>query len=308
MERLTPKSRHHLAFLVTIAISFVFIGHIWAQTSATGALTGVTLDPSGSALSGVSLQLINKETAEIQSATSDGQGRFSFALLSPGQYELKAFKRAFATLYQSGINIVVTETLRLEVRLRLETVVGNVLVSEPEMVQTDSYALGRVVNGTAISNLPLVTRNFTQIAGLSPGVVAGVFNAGELGLGGTAQSQISPSNDGIFVHGARSYDNNWQLDGISVSDVQGSGSSSGGIPIPNPDTIQEFKVQTGLYDAAYGRYAGANVSVVTKTGSNAFHGTVFEFLRNNVLNANDYFFNRAGQPRPTIRGGCRRAD
>jgi hypothetical protein len=80
-----------------------------------------------------------------------------------------------------------------------------------------------------------------------------VFNAGGLGLGGIALSQIASSNDGIFVHGARSYDNNWQLDGITVSDVQSSGAGSGGIPIPNPDALQEFKVQTGLYDASYGR-------------------------------------------------------
>ena len=103
------------------------------------------------------------------------------------------------------------------------------------------------------------------------------------------------------MHGARSYDNNFQLDGISVSDVQGSGAASGGIPIPSPDSIQEFKVQTGLYDAAYGRYGGANVSVITKTGGNSFHGTVFEFLRNDVLNANDFFLNRADQPRPPLK-------
>jgi hypothetical protein len=120
-------------------------------------------------------------------------------------------------------------------------------------------------------------------------------------LGGTAQSQISSSNDGIFVHGSRSYENNWQLDGVSVSDVQSSGSSSGGIPLPNPDAIQEFKVQTGLYDAAYGRYAGANVSVVTKMGSNDYHGTIFEFFRNDDLNANDFFFNETGQPRAALK-------
>jgi hypothetical protein len=158
-----------------------------------------------------------------------------------------------------------------------------------------------VVDETAVSDLPLVARNFAQIASLSPGVVAGVYNAGELGLGGTALSQISASNDGIYVHGARSYNNNWQLDGISVSDVQGSGAGSGGIPIPNPDTIQEFKVQTGLYDAAYGRSAGADVSVVTKTGGNAYHGTIFEFLRNDILNANDYFLNATGQPRAALK-------
>jgi hypothetical protein len=134
-----------------------------------------------------------------------------------------------------------------------------------------------------------------------PGVVSGVFNAGELGLGGIALSQISKSNDGIYVHGARSYDNDSQLDGIDVSDVQSTGATSGGIPIPNPDTIQEFKVQTALNDAAYGRFGGASISVVTKTGGNAFHGSIFEFFRNEVLNANDFFLNQAGQPRPALR-------
>ena len=169
------------------------------------------------------------------------------------------------------------------------------------MVQTDSAALGRVVNESLVSELPLVTRNFAQITALSPGVAVGVYNAGELGLGGTALSQIAKSNDGIFVHGARSYDNNFLLDGISVSDVQGSAGGSGGIPIPNPDSIQEFKVQTGLYDAGYGRYAGANISLITKTGGNDFHGTVFEFFRNEVLNANDFFLNQTEQPRPALK-------
>jgi hypothetical protein len=91
------------------------------------------------------------------------------------------------------------------------------------------------------------------------------------------------------------------MDGISVSDVQGSAAGSGGIPIPNPDSIQEFKVQTGLYDAAYGRYAGANVSLITKTGGNAFHGALFEFFRNEALDANDYFLNQTGQRRPVLK-------
>jgi hypothetical protein len=131
--------------------------------------------------------------------------------------------------------------------------------------------------------------------------MAGVPNAGELGLGGIALSQTSRSTDGIFVHGLRSYENNWQLDGVSVSDVQGSGSASGGIPIPNPDSIQEFKVQTGLYDAAYGRYAGANVTVVTRSGGKEYHGGAFEFFRNDVLNSNDFFRNRTRQPRPVLK-------
>src|SRR5205085_10656150 len=96
-------------------------------------------------------------------------------------------------------------------------------------------------------------------------------------------------------------DNNFELDGISVSDVQGSASGSGGIPIPNPDTIEEFKVQTGLYDSAFGRYAGANISVITKTGNDEYHGTAFEFLRNTVLNANDFFLNETHQRRADLK-------
>jgi len=285
-----------------IAIMLLYTSRVCGQTASTGALTGVILDPSGRVVAGVNLDLVSRKTSEKQSASSDGEGRFSFPLLPPGSYELRARKTDFGLLRVSGIDITVTETRRLELRLLLATVVQRAEVTaQAPMVQTDSSALGRVVNETAVSGLPLVTRNFAQIASLSPGVIAGVYNAGELGLGGTALSQISASNDGIYVHGARSYNNNWQIDGISVSDVQGSGAGSGGIPIPNPDTIQEFKVQTGLYDAAYGRYAGGNVSVVTKSGGNAYHGTIFEFLRNDVLNANDFFLNATGQPRGVLK-------
>jgi hypothetical protein len=273
------------------------------QTPSTGALTGVTLDPTGAVLPAVVLLLTNKDTGSTTSVTSDKEGRFSFLLLSPGRYEVQANRTGFDTLITTPtINVSVTETVYIELHLRLATVFHSVEVSaQPTMVQANSSSLGRIVNVTAVSGLPLVTRNFAQIASLSPGVTTGVYNAGELGLGGTALSQIAPSNDGIFVHGARSYDNNFQVDGISVSDVQGSAAGSGGIPIPNPDTIEEFKVQTGLYDAAYGRYGGASVSLVTKAGGNAFHGTAFEFLRNEVLDANDFFLNQTGQPRPVLK-------
>jgi hypothetical protein len=261
-----------------------------SQTASTGAVTGVTLDPSGAVLSGVILQLTKEDGSEARSATSDNNGRFGFFLLPPGTYTVQASRADFKPMSQPDIHVHVTETLRLELHLELATRVEQTQVSsDPMMVQLDTSALGRAVNKETVSSLPLDTRNFTQITGLSPGVAVGVYNAGELGTGGTALSQIGKSNNGIFAHGGRSYDNNWQLDGISISDVQGGGPISGGIPIPNPDVLEEFKVQTGLYDAAFGRAAGANVSVVTKSGTNEYHGTIFEFLRNDVLNAN-YFF------------------
>jgi hypothetical protein len=262
----------------------------------------VTFDSSGAVIPGVEVELTKEGGGEKRPGVSDEDGRFEFLQLPPGRYTLLAKKTNFEPLQLLNLDIYVTETLRLEVHLPLATRVERAQVtSDRLMVQPDSSALGNVVNTKSISDLPLVTRNFAQIAGLSPGVTMGVYNAGELGLGGIALTQIAQSNDGIYVHGARSYDNNFQIDGISVNDVQGSGASSGGIPIPNPDTIEEFKIQTALYDAAYGRFGGANVSLVTKTGSNAFHGTVFEFFRNEVLNANDFFLNQTGQPRAALK-------
>jgi hypothetical protein len=287
--------------LTILALAAVFSNVVHGQTASTGALAGKVLDPSGAVIQKAEVRLTNPQTGDADTIMSDADGDFHFLQLPPGSYELQVSKTGFAPLHLSNINVPVTETVRFELHLRIPSVTGSVQVSsEASMVQTDTIALGRVVNQTAVTGLPLVTRNFAQIADLSPGVVTGVSNAGELGAGDTALSQINKSTDGLFVHGARSYDNNFQLDGISVSDVQGSALSSGGIPIPNPDAIQEFKVQTGLYDASYGRYGGANISVVTKSGGDSYHGTVFEFFRNNVLNANDYFLNRTGQSRPAL--------
>jgi len=301
--RLTLRQYCVSRFLLSVVGVFVFAaGPLVSQTTATGALTGEVLDRSGAVIPEAALRLTDEETNTVLSATSDDLGRFSFLLLAPGNYRLDVSKADFRALTLFGLVISVTETLRVDPRLQLATQLQTTEVqSPPMMIQTETSALGRVVNETTLNELPLVTRNFTQITGLSPGVIVGVYNAGELGLGGTALSQIAASNDGIFVHGARSYDNNVILDGISVSDIQGSASGSGGIPLPNPDSLHEFKVQTGLYDAGYGRFAGANVSVITKTGSNAFHGRIFEFFRNEVLNANDYFLNRTGQRRPVLK-------
>jgi len=301
-ESRRPSCCFWAVLLAAIGFSLLGANLVRGQTSSTGAVTGVTLDPSGAAIPGVNIHLVASDGAERRSATSDSDGRFGFLLLPPGTYEVVASKTDFKSVHQANIQVHVTETLRLDLHFELTTHLEQTQVSSvPVMVQLDAMGLGRTVNENTVIGLPLATRNFAQIAGLSPGVVVGVFNAGELGSGGTALTQVGKSNDGIFVHGGRSYNNNWQLDGVSVSDVLGSGSASGGIPTPNPDTIEEFKVQTGLYDAAFGRTNGANVSVITKTGTNDYHGTVFEFFRNDVLNANDFFLNKSGGERPTLK-------
>lgn len=290
-----------LAFSVAAFLALLSPHNVVGQTPSTGALVGVTYDPAGAVIPDLIVRLTSRENSATRSVVADKEGRFAFLLLNPGEYQVEASSTG-SLMASATVTVHITETTNVDLHLQLATVFHTINVSaHPAMVDTEGPSLGRVVDGTAITGLPLVTRNFAQITSLSPGVSTGVYNAGELGLGGTALSQIAMSNDGIYLHGARSYDNNFQLDGISVSDVQGSASGSGGIPIPNPDSIEEFKVQTGLYDAAYGRYGGANVSLITKTGSNDFHGTLFEFFRNQFLNANDYFLNQTGQPRPALK-------
>ena len=167
--------------------------------------------------------------------------------------------------------------------------------ADQQLVQTDTSALGRVVTAQVVTALLLVNRNYTQILGLSPGVITPVTNASDLGKGSSSSS--GGAAGAKVVNGARPSDNNFQLNGVPVNDNLGVGAGSvlgigdvgGGLPVPNPDTIQEFKVQTGQYDASFGRNAGGNVNIVTKTGSNSFHGSVFEFFRNNNLNGNEYF-------------------
>ena len=293
--------RHRLCIpLIFVILAFSSFGR--AQTSATGAITGIVLDPSGAVVPNVSVEISNESEGITQSTSSNEYGWFVIQLLPPGTYQLQAGRTDFKTLVVSALCIHVTETLRLELHLQpAARVERSQVTSRSQMLQIDSASLGRIVDERAVTGLPLVSRNFSQITGLSPGVSVGVYNAGELGLGGIALSQIASSNDGVYVHGTRSYDNNYQLDGISVSDVQGSGAGSGGIPIPNPDSIQEFKVQTAIYDAVFGRYGGANISLITKTGSDDIHGTAFEFLRNEALNANDFFLNRTNQPRAILR-------
>jgi len=194
---LSVSPRRSPRWWVVFVLSLALADGVCAQTASTGAVIGVILDPSGTVVPDVTANLVDRKTGEALSATSDEDGRFAFLLLAPGRYELRASKTDFRPLTLKDLHVYVTETLRLELHLELATRFESTQVSlDSLMIRLDSSALGRVSNQEAVSSLPLVTRNFTQITGLSPGVSVGVYNAGELGLGGIALSQIAPSNDG----------------------------------------------------------------------------------------------------------------
>jgi hypothetical protein len=157
--------------------------------------------------------------------------------------------------------------------------------------------LGRITNERDITALPLANRNFTQILALSPGVTVEVPNAGNLGA----------NTQNVSVNGAKTTANNFQFNGIDANNIAENSFSAQafapetGIAIPNPDTILEFKVQTGMYDASYGRSTGGNVDMVSRSGTDGFHGSAWEFFRNDDLNANDFFLKQNRQPRPVLK-------
>ena len=293
-----PKGIWRLALgLLLGSIAFPLVPPLVAQTAGTGAIAGLITDPSGASVAEAQVKARNEATGEARTAVSTATGNYTVALLLPGLYTLEISKAGFKLAQASQVSVVVTETTTFNVRMELGQIADKVFVqAQAEQLQTQSSALGEVTSGEQVRTLPLVTRNYTQIISLNPGVAADVNDAGAIGRGNVGQGGAP-----IVANGGWEADNNVQMNGVGINDLQSSGYFSGGVAIPNPDTIQEFKVQTGQYDAAYGRNAGANVDVVTKGGSNDFHGAAWEFFRNEDLNANTFFRNTTSQSRPVLK-------
>jgi Carboxypeptidase regulatory-like domain/TonB dependent receptor len=297
------KMRFDVAFitrwplLILIVALLTLVQPACAQTAGTGALTGTVLDPSGGAVSAAKIVVTSQATGENRMVLTDARGIFLAPALLPELYRIEVSKDGFKTLTATDVKIAVTETTSLNLRLEIGQISERVVVEGyTQQLQTESSALGRVTSGDQVRDLPLVTRNYTQIVSLNPGVAADVNDAGAIGRGNLGQGGVP-----IASNGGTQSDNNVQMNGVGINDLQSSGYFSGGVAIPNPDTIQEFKVQTGQYDASYGRNAGANVDVITKGGSNELHGAAWEFFRNEDLNANTFFRNATGQPRPVLK-------
>ena len=269
-----------------------------AQTAQTGALNGTVTDQSGRVMPGVTITVTSTNRGQTRSAVTQDNGKYLVGLLPPDVYKMEAAKKDFTTAVFKEVKVNITETATLNVQLRVGSFSEAMTVqAEPMQLETTSSALGHTTDQRMVENLPLVSRNYTQILGLSPGVSGDVNNGADIGRGSTS---LSATTGGYSVAGSSTNDNNFQMNGTEVNDLAGQANISGGVPVPNPDAIQEFKVQTGQYDASYGRNGGANVDVVTKSGTNQFHGDVWEYFRNTALNANDYFLKQQNQPRGVL--------
>ena len=255
-----------------------------AQTSTTGALTGTVTDPSGGVISGATVTITDNATGQARTATTDANGSFKFSLLPPGNYNVKISAAGFKTSEVPSVTVSTTETTVLNQSVAVGAQSEQITVeSTAETIQTQNATNGALVGSREVTDLPLSSRNYTQIIDLSPGVVVNVSSAAAIGAG----------TQDINVNGSGSDQNNYLMDGASITNYgSGGGAQSGnypGIGIPNPDAIQEFKIQTSQYDASYGQNPGASVNVVTKSGTNQFHGSAWEFVHNNFFDANDFF-------------------
>jgi len=287
---LLKSELHKWVCLSALSISLLtfFVPSLLAQSGSTSALTGTVTDPTGAVIPGVSVTATATATNQARTVLTAEDGVYRIPLLEPGAYRVRFSLAGFKTSEVTAINLTVTETSVLNRTLEVGAQTDAITVEAvAETIQTATSTLGTTVTGNTITSLPLSSRNFTAVLGMSAGVAVEASNGTSYGRG----------SQNMSVNGANPEKNNFQMDGVAINNAAGNNEAADaglytGIAVPNPDAIQEFKIQTSTYDASYGRNPGANVNVVTKSGSNEFHGSLFEFFRNEALNANDFFYNR----------------
>jgi hypothetical protein len=287
---------HRFSFFSSSIVVLLLALVSGAQTPGTGAISGTIYDPAHRLIAGAEVVVTNQATRAARTVAATPEGLFRVPLLLPGHYTVIVRANGFAEYNSQAIEVLVSQTSSIDVTLKVSASGATVQVkSEPYVSQLESSTLGGVVDEAAVEALPLANRNYTQILSLAPGVAVELPNAAALGRG----------TQNVSDDGAKTVANNIQFNGIDANNLsQNSAASDGeevGTAVPSPDTILEFKVQTANYDAAYGRGTGANIDLVSKSGSNRLHGSAWEFLRNDIFNANDFFLKNEGQPRPTLK-------
>jgi hypothetical protein len=250
---------------------------------------GTVTDPSGAAIANANITVSNQAVGFTRAFQSNTSGEYTAARIPLGAYVVTAEAPGFQAIKRTSITLDAGQTLRVDLQLKVGTEKEEVTVQgNVTSVETDTSAISGVVVEKQISELSIPSRNFVNLALLIPG-------AAPLGGGFDPNSVSDLATDTLPVNGLPGNMNNWEVDGINNVD-QGSGSDSLQI-YPSLDSIAEFRVSTSNYSAEYAKSGSAMIEVITKSGTNQFHGSAFEFVRNDILNADDWFLNRAGQPK-----------
>jgi outer membrane receptor protein involved in Fe transport len=269
-----------LALLVAIPLLAV------AQVT-TATLVGTITDPGGAIMPGAQITARNIDTGLTRTVTSGEDGSYRIEFLPVGNYALEVTTSGFKKAYIGDIVLRINDTIRVDVPLTVGQVTETVTVTEtPATINTSTAEIGTTIQSADIASLPLVERNVFTLLDLTPGVQSnnnGVSTAST----GTSSFILGYPEQRTLINGGTDGGTgsvNYYLDGgINMTNLRNTGNI-----LPNPDAIQEFRVQTNSYNAEYGRYASGIINVITKNGTNKFHGSVFEFVRNTVFNANDW--------------------
>src|SRR3984893_11021934 len=293
MKPLPPNFK--TMFVLCGVLLFAFSSRTgWGQ-NVYGTIAGTVTDSSGAAVADAAVTLTNLATSEKHTMQSNTSGNYAFVNILPGRYRIEAEKSGFKKFAREPIGVEIESGLRVDIALQVGVQREPVEVtSETPLLQTETNSLGQVVESRTVTEAPLNGRNPLALVALVPGVVpqgqpsagnsstsnpvgANPFALGDFQVGGGLAGQSQILIDGVPTNGA-------YLNVVTV--------------IPTQDAIQEFKVQTNTLGPEYGRFAGGVIILSTKAGTNSFHGSAYEFIRNKVLNANDFFANASGTTRP----------
>ncbi len=268
--------------VIFICFVTLFIGWpslLTAQTP-TGTLQGTVTDPTGGAVPGATVAITNTGTNETRSLTTDATGRYVQPFLTPGTYTVSVEAKGFRAAKEENIKIDISQNRSVNFSLAVGQISEQVEVQATQApLDTNSATLGQVIGQRTVVDLPLNGRNPFSLAELVPTVS---------NVGGASTPHIGGSRNAI---------NEEQLDGVSNILPENNVGNTTAAYTPIVDSVQEFSVQTNALNAEYGRFGGGVINLVTKSGTNQFHGSLFDFTRNTILNANDFFANKAGQPR-----------
>ncbi|MDQ6708564.1 MAG: carboxypeptidase-like regulatory domain-containing protein, partial [Acidobacteriota bacterium] len=268
-----------------ILLASISLGSVLRAADPTGTIAGTITDPSGANVGGAKVTATAASTGLTRSTASGEDGAYLLPLLPVGLYSISIDKPGFKRYEQRGVEVKADATGSVDVALQLGSATDTVTVeANAQMVETRSGTLSQVVSTLKIIDLPLNGRNAAALVLLSPGT-ADLNTGNSRGSGDTQQGASYPGAQSITSNGSRADGVNYHLDGGSNIDHYTNVNN----PFPNPDALEEFSVQTNNYSAEFGRASGAVVNVVTKSGTNAYHGDVFEFLRNGALNSRNFF-------------------
>lgn len=275
MKHTDSKNVARLAVLILLL--GIAAPSLHAQNVSSGSVLGTVTDPSGAVVEGAAVRLTNLATGNTVSTATDHNGSYNFPIVPVGTYQLVVAKEGFKSYVQNSFAVNAAEFVRANASLTVGTSSEQVTVVEtPPTVNTVAASEGNTVTGHQINELPLTNRVFTQLVLLEPGVVDTLDKTPGFG---------SNSSINFSVNGVASDKNNIMLDGVRNLDTFGGNA----FIAPNLYAVSEFRVESNSYSATTGRSAGAQVNVISRAGTNSFHGNAFEFFRNNVMNARNYF-------------------